>query len=227
MKLYKLTTHDHKTRPGALNECQWGPGVTHRGTGDGDLCSPGYIHAYISPELAVLLNPIHANYQDAVLWECEGEIALRDHDLKVGCIELTTVRIIKAPKPTLEQRVEFAIRCALTVCDAPAFVDWTNRWLSGSDRSTLAAAAVQAALQAAVWGAAAWSARTALAALQAAEAYAVGRPEEVEWRAARAAETAAWAEWRFNLERYNLGRRYSCPTNRAGDSKTQTEGALR
>jgi hypothetical protein len=33
--LYKLTNVEGKTRPKQYNECQWGPGVTHRGTGEG------------------------------------------------------------------------------------------------------------------------------------------------------------------------------------------------
>ena len=36
--LYKLTTQDAKTCPGRRNECVWGEGVTHRGTGEGELC---------------------------------------------------------------------------------------------------------------------------------------------------------------------------------------------
>ena len=50
--LYKLTDGDGQTRGGT----QWGPGVSHSGTGKGELCGPGWIHAYEHPLIAVLLN---------------------------------------------------------------------------------------------------------------------------------------------------------------------------
>ena len=37
IKLYKLTDGDGQTRGGT----QWGPGVSHSGTGEGELCGPG------------------------------------------------------------------------------------------------------------------------------------------------------------------------------------------
>jgi hypothetical protein len=147
MKLFKLTNAEGKTRPGERNECQWGPGVTRRGTGKGELCSEGYIHAYEHPLLAVLLNPIHADYEDPILWECEGEVALRDGQLKCGCVELTTVRQVELPVVTTEQRVKFGILCALEVCQEPGFVEWANKWLNGEDRTEAAAA------RAAAWAA--------------------------------------------------------------------------
>ena len=67
MKLYKLTDGDGQTMSGT----QWGPGVSHSGTGEGELCGPGWIHAYEHPLIAVLLNPIHANIQNPRLWEAE------------------------------------------------------------------------------------------------------------------------------------------------------------
>jgi len=142
--LYKLTTRDYKTRPGENNECVWGEGVTHSGTGEGDLCGPGYIHAYEDPIIAMLMNPIHAAYLCPVLWEAEGEIAKRDGDLKCGCISLTTLRVIPLPEIAIEQHVEFAIRCALEVYQDPGFVLWANKWLSGEDRSEKAAEMAEA-----------------------------------------------------------------------------------
>ena len=131
MLLYKLTDEKHQTHGGT----QWGPGVSHSGTGEGTLCGPGCIHAYLTSELAVLLNPVHENFKEYVLWEAEGEIALNDHDLRVGCRTLTTLRAIPAPVATAEMRVAFAIRCALAVCDEPSFSAWARNWLSGKDRS--------------------------------------------------------------------------------------------
>ena len=66
-KLYKLTDSCGRTRDGT----RWGPGVSHSGTGKGELCGPGWIHAYEHPLVAVLMNPIHANFQNPRLWEAE------------------------------------------------------------------------------------------------------------------------------------------------------------
>lgn len=193
-KLCKLTTSDNYTRKGQMNECLWGEGATHSGTGSGDLCGSGFIHAYEHPLLAVLLNPIHANINSPNLWLCEGEIAKREGELKVGCISLKTIKRITLPQITTEFRVRFAINIALFVYKAPAFVKWAENWLSRKDRSawvaTKAAEAEATAwaeeAEAAAW-AAAWAAK---AAARAAEEWAVEGAAEAAAKAA--AEGAAW-----------------------------------
>jgi len=209
IKLFKLTDGDGKTR----NDTQWGPGVSHSGTGEGGLCGPGWIHAYENPLIAVLLNPIHADFKHPRLWEAEGEIAIRDGQLKCGCKTLTTIREIPLPEITAEMRVRFAILCAreaLTAADAAckAWNAWADKWLSGEDRSAAAAAkaaaaAAKAAYDAtgaarAAYDAAAWAAEAAEAA--AASAYAAYR---ASWAAARsvqwAAKAAASAAYRASL----------------------------
>jgi hypothetical protein len=191
IKLYKLTDSRGKTRNGT----QWGPGVSHSGTGEGELCGPGWIHAYEHPLIAVLLNPIHANFKNPRLWEAEGEVGLRDGQIKCGCKTLTTVREIPLPEITMEMRVRFAILCAKEVCAylawnawADNWNAWADKWLSGEDRTQAAAAAQAAAAEARAEvrvAAAAQAARVAAAAAAAAER-----------AAARAARTAAWtAAW--------------------------------
>ena len=133
MKLYKLTTKNN----GTYNNTWWGPGVTHSGTGKGKLCSEGYIHAYLSPELAVLLNPIHNRFVSPKLWEAEGDVALWDCQLKVGCVSLTTIKEISIPSFTIEQKIYFSIICALHVYKEKSFVDWANDWISGKDRKSI------------------------------------------------------------------------------------------
>ena len=168
MRLYKLTDENAQTHGG----CQWGEGVTHSGTGEGEMCGPGWVHAYTDPLLAVLLNPIHANFAHPRLWEAEGDVAKTDHGLKVGCRSLTTIREIPLPEVSIEQRVRFAVLCAQRVCDDPAWTTWADRWLSGEARSE----DTERAADAAAW--AAWAADAAWA--EAAWA----------WAAARAARTA-------------------------------------
>ena len=198
MKLYKLTTSAGKTRPGHHNECQWGPGITHQGAGKGDLCGPGYIHAYEHPLLAVLLNPIHADYNDPLLWECDGDIAKRDHQLKVGCVSLTTVKTTPLPVITTEQRVKFGILCAIRVHDNQSFNKWAQDWLSGNDRTTHAAhaaadAAEYAAEYAAAYAAADAAADAAHAAAHAAYAAAHAAADAAAYAAADAAHAAKYS----------------------------------
>jgi hypothetical protein len=140
--LYKLTDEQGRTRSDEANETQWGPNVTHTAVGedDDDLCSDGWIHAYLSPELAVLLNPVHAEFANPRLWEAEGEIGAAEGQLKVGCKTLTTVRELLLPEVTTEQRVKFAVLCAKAVYRERKWVAWANAWLSGKDRSADAAA---------------------------------------------------------------------------------------
>ena len=195
-KLYKLTDEKFQTYGGK----QWGEGITHEASGKGGLCGPGWLHAYLSPELAVLLNPIHAKIGNPVLWEAEGEIGLNDRDLKVGCTKMTTLRRISLPAATIEQRVKFGILCALAVYRDEAFGEWAWKWLSGEDRSRAAAeAAAEAARAARAAAEAAWTARAARAAARAARAARA---------AARAAAEAAWtaAEAKASLDLVAIAR---------------------
>jgi hypothetical protein len=130
---YKWVRPDGTTFGG----CQWGDGVTHETDGVGPLCNSGWLHFYEDKILAVLHAPLYLSWwKDAILWECliEGNI-IRDR-IKTGCTRLTTVRIIDAPTVTAEQRIEYAIRCALAVSPPAEFVTWAARWLDGTDRST-------------------------------------------------------------------------------------------
>ena len=166
-KLYKLTTEDFKTRKCYPNETTWGENVTHSGTGKGDLCGPGYIHAYLTPELAVLLNPIHANIKNPVLWEAEGDIVKKDGQMKVGCISLTTTKQVPLPNITKERRIAFAILAAKEIYDDQKWIEWADNWLNGSDRSIKSAKAAYSAAQAAASAAQAAASATQAAAYSA------------------------------------------------------------
>ena len=182
--LYKLTRQNDTTSGGTTLE--WGTGVSHTATGPGTkLCSPDVIHAYTHPLLAVLLNPIHADYQNPKLWRCEGDVVADDHGLKVGVKTLTTIEEMPLPVVTLEQRVKFAILCAKHVCKDKKWNRWANKWLSGEDRSAAAAEAAEAA-------AIAGHVATARAA-EAARAAAAEVEAQVAWAAWEAAEAAAAA----------------------------------
>jgi len=151
MKLYKLTDANGQT----YNNTQWGENITHKGTGKGELGGPGWIHAYTDPRLAVLFNPIHADFSKPRLWEAEGSVAKEDRGLKVGCKKLTTLKEIPLPEITNNQRICFSILCTLEVYLDQSFIKWANDWLSGVDRSANAAyAAAYAAANSAAYAAA-------------------------------------------------------------------------
>jgi hypothetical protein len=174
MKLYKLTDENDRTYGG----CQWGEGVEHTASGEGDLCGHGWLHAYTDPLLAALLNPIHADFQNPHLWEADGDVGCSDCGLKVGCTRLRTTQQIPLPEVTLEDRVRFGILAVKKVYYNPRWTEWADDWISGADRS--ARSAKRAAAEAA-WAAARAAAEAAWAAARAAA------------ESARAAARAAWA----------------------------------
>jgi len=163
MIVYKLTDQNLQTHGGY----QWEPGVARETDGNGDLCGPGWLHYYHDPLLAVLLNPIHADIEDPILWEAEAEgLHKDDQGLKGGCTKLTLLRQIDLPQITTEQRIRFGILCAKAVCADPAWNKWADRWLSGADMSVEAAATAAATAATEAWAA------TAAAATAATEAWA-------------------------------------------------------
>ena len=187
MIVYKLTDQNLQTHGGY----QWEPGVARETDGRGNLCGPGWLHYYHDPLLSALLNPIHADIADPVLWEAEAEGLHRDdRGLKGGCTRLTLLRRIELPQITTEQRIRFGILCAKVICDNPAWNAWADRWLDGSDRSQESAwAATEAAARAAeaAWATeAAWAAETA--------AWAAARAARAAWAAETAARAAEAAE---------------------------------
>lgn len=162
MKLYKLTTSDGRTRPGEPNETRWTPREWVEVSGGGELCGPGWLHAYEDPLVGLFLNPIHADLpDDLIVWEAEGDgSVLRDGPLKLGVTRLRILRPVSIERPTTIQHVAFAIECALAVNKDAAFVAWAKAWLSGEDRTAGAAAATTWA----AWAAGAtWEARVAAA----------------------------------------------------------------
>ena len=156
-KLYKLTNRDSQT----YNQCQWGKNVTHTAPGNGILCTRAWLHAYTHPLLALLFNPIHANFAALHLWECKGTVGITDHGLKVGCTTLTTLRRLPVPPITLVNRTAFGIGCVYNVYRDTAWREWARCWVLNIDRSADAAAAYAARAAADAAEAAAYAARAA------------------------------------------------------------------
>ena len=144
MIYYKLTNQDGYTRRGEKGETKWKPGVWQKPlSGRGTLCGPGWYHFYYSPDLSVLLNPIHADIKNPILWktECRGK-SQDDNGLKIGWTEARVIKQIPLPEWTITQKVAFAILCSLKVEQSEEYVKWAKDWLSGKDRTKETAADV-------------------------------------------------------------------------------------
>ena len=189
--VYKLTDSNNQTQ----NNTQWGEGVEHKTSGEGDLCSEGFLHCYSDPLLASFLHPMHVSFENPVLWEAEGSGVMKDDNgLKVGFSCLKTLKKMELPVVSDVQRIAFGILCALEVEKDVGFVKWANEWLSGEDRSAEAAGR---AARAATWAeaaakAATWAAEAAKSTARAAEMTARAAARA----AGGAAKAATWAaEW--------------------------------
>ena len=177
MIVYKLTNQEMQTCGGF----QWKLGEIKEASGEGPLCSSGWLHSYEDPLLAVLHNPIHAAINSPRMFTADtlGGRVLYDLQLKLGSTQLVLLEEIRVPQITTAQRVAYGILCALEVCKSDHFTSWAERWLSGEDRSADAAAA------------AAW--REARAATWANAAARAARAVEADAAWSRAAEAAGWA----------------------------------
>lgn len=176
MTYYKLTTQSLTT----YNETQWVVGEWKQTNGVGKLCGAGWLRGYHSPELAVLLNPIHDNIDTPRLFQVEVEGEVRDDKgLKMGATKMRLVEELTLPVYTITQRVAFGILCAKEVIDSVIWNRWADAWLDGSDRSLESAEAAADAAARAAW--ATWAAR-------AKEVWAL-------WAVLWSAEAAARAAW--------------------------------
>ena len=140
--VFKLTDKFSRTK----YNTQWGNNVSHAAKGDGkELCSNGWIHYYTHPLIAVLMNPIHADFTYPKLWEAEASGEVINKPLKSGCKTLRTIKEIPLPEISRVQRIAFGILCAKEVYDDEAWNSWADKWLSGDDRSKESAYAADAA----------------------------------------------------------------------------------
>ena len=172
VNVYKLTSQALTT----YNGFQYKVGVpTIRTSGEGPLCTSGWLHCYTDPLLALLMNPIHAAIHCPRLWFAEALAPLKDDGdggTKIGTRQLTLIREISYVPLTTEQVVTFGIICAQQVCCEPQWQAWAENWLTGKDRSANAAYAIYTAAADAADAAANAAAYAAAAAANAAHAVA-------------------------------------------------------
>lgn len=113
MDVFKLTNQNHMTR----YNTQWGPNVTHEASGRCQaLCTDSWLHFYLDPHLAIILNPFYGHIKSPRLYEAkaEGKILIGSRFSGIGgASHLTTIREIDPPTITLAQRRGFAASLAL------------------------------------------------------------------------------------------------------------------
>jgi hypothetical protein len=172
---YKLTDQNMRTR----NNVQWKLGIERTVRGSfkkQQLCTPYWLHFYVEPRLAIIMNPIGANFKSPRLFKCNvgGKIQHENKGrLKSGCTKLTLIEELTLPVISNNQKVAFGILSSLKVCRDPDFVFWANNWINNIDRSyTTNAAAYTAASHATYADAAATASAYAAAAYAAYDAHA-------------------------------------------------------
>jgi hypothetical protein len=181
---YNLTTYDG---------FQWEIGRWKSTSGEGELCGPGWLHAFSTPLLAVL-HKAGCNIDDYdLLFEVEIE-GIKDESFKLGATRMRPLRQIEVPTLTIEQHIEYAIRVTqeamrITNISIPIWSEWATKWLDGTDRSVIAAYAAANAAYAAAYAANA----AANAAYAADAAYAAANAARAAVYAANAAANAAYA----------------------------------
>ena len=179
MKLYKLTDENLMTHGGF----KWTIGFMEIKPikKNPSLCSEDVFHAYKNKNLALLLNPIHADISDFLLFEAEGEICVEDWG-KVGVFELTLTKKMRMPKwyssdKKKDVQVMFAILCAESVLhlyngesDAPKkAIEAAKEYLKTHSASAASAASAAADSAYSADSAAASAARSAASAASAAD----------------------------------------------------------
>ena len=178
---YKLLSQEMTSR----NNTKWETGkaieISKEFSGN-ELCSNQLLHCYASPEIAVFMNPAHANISEPRLFRIRCSKILADDGTKQGCKKQTLLKELPLPEISVEQRIKIAILCATEVYKEPNFLVWAENWNTGKDRTATSANAADSAAYNAADSAAAYNA-----------AYAA-------YAAYNAAKAASYAADKFSLQ---------------------------
>ena len=118
-----------------------------------ELCSNQLLHCYASPEIAVFMNPAHANISEPRLFRIRCSKILADDGTKQGCKKQTLLKELPLPEISVEQRIKIAILCATEVYKEPNFLVWAENWNTGKDRTATSAKAAYTAADSASYAA--------------------------------------------------------------------------
>jgi hypothetical protein len=230
MQLYKLTDQKGQTH----DSFQWTVGTEFslKPKASPELCSPDVFHVYRDPNLALLLNPIHADIKEPLLWQAQGDVVIEDWG-KAGCFSLQLTEQLPLPEwyvdPKLrcEVQVRFARLCAETAARAAARAADAAKVAAARAAAAAKVAAARAA-RAAAWAAdaaraaaataakAAWAAEAEAAAAWAARA---ARAADAAWSAAAAADAAAVAGTAFPISFASLAKQAISETMQKSNNK--------
>src|SRR5688572_10301424 len=143
-KVYKLTTESGLSRPGWLEQVQWGENVEHTAKGpEGRYCTDGLIHAFSSPLQAAFCRSMYVNDDMNTLWEAEiPDGSATDDDTfhnKIAAKKMKTIKKIEMPKIEIQQWIAFGIEVLKLnrpeMKNDVVFMGWSEDYLSGKDRS--------------------------------------------------------------------------------------------
>ena len=130
MKYYKLTTQSLTTH----NNTQWEVGEWKTTSGIGPMCSPGWLHCYSHPELAIVLNPGHAAITNPRLWEIETDGKHTTDGLKHATSAQRLVREFPVPVIPYEHILMFSVLCVDKYYSSNPpreLTFWASKYLSG------------------------------------------------------------------------------------------------
>lgn len=112
--------------------------------GGADMISHNIWECASSPQLAVMINPLHATSVHPRLFEIHhNEVALVPGRAVVNL----RIRELQVPTISAAHKLAFAILTVRGLDPAHSFYGWGDRWLSGFDRTTIAARLALAALK--------------------------------------------------------------------------------
>lgn len=133
MKFYKAVSKDYTSNLGSI---KWGI------VGDNDWIEElpsgyGVVRAYHHPLLAAIFSPLYDHPYDDRLLEVQVKHP-EERGAYVTSYFTKAINEVPFPEVTLEQRVCFAINCALSITDYEKFEKWGAKWISRTDRSVSA-----------------------------------------------------------------------------------------
>jgi len=135
MEVYKLTDLGGWTRRWRTNEHNWIEQPLLETSGEGELCTSGWVHAYIDPHVAVLHNLIHSYFGDGMrLWHCNAFGAIKyDGQTKLGTSKLLVMGEMPLPMPkvTMDHRIAYALLVGAQVWGHRIFGRFYSAWLNG------------------------------------------------------------------------------------------------
>lgn len=141
--LYLVTDQENKTWRNIL----WGGNITHE-----ESNSNYHFAAYNSPLVASFMYPTYDGiaYNPAVppkIWEAIGEGESHDQGgFRNKYAKLTTTVEVAFQNPTIDQRMNFALLCAMSLILNPIFRTWAINYLRGTDQTKETAHVVSEAL---------------------------------------------------------------------------------